>query len=125
MIIMPPASVLFELDQFECLGDLAKRGVDVEVYMLEEDVILVERDDRVRAVRGGVRVVPVPVIGAAFGYCCDREHLVMGVTRTRSSTMGRYDTFFGAYISNAIDPEKLLLDCAKNVDVPVAIKTQV
>lgn len=111
MLITPQVSNLIDFDQLASLGALVARGIEVELVMLEEDARQVERDERLAAALAGVRLIRVQAIGAACGFCCDQKHLVIGITRTRTCSMGRYETFFGAYCVGARDPEGLLRGC--------------
>ncbi|MET3516614.1 hypothetical protein ABIC63_004413 [Pseudacidovorax sp. 1753] len=120
LIVAPSIVELLGLSRGALMQDAVRRGVKIELYLPSSQLQLLDRRQDLRSSLVGVQVEELKSIGDWFGFCCDQMYTVIGTSRPESTSMGRFDYAFGAFIVD--ESEKLLRDTAIKFGAAVVIK---
>jgi hypothetical protein len=123
VVVAPPvATFIFEVSALEALNDACKRGVTVEIYAGAND----QRFFGERRIFGpkthGINVMPIGADRSWCGFSCDDKFCVIGAAKAASTSMGRFDVFFGGVIPSDRTAVELLLSLGPAYVVPVLVK---
>jgi hypothetical protein len=123
VIVAPPQSAsLFDLATLESIGTAVRRGVKVELHVFPTDTRFWVHDDFFKSNLRDVHVISMNAESNWCGFCCDELFAVVGAVKIANSSVGRYEVFFGAMITNVQRVGEFLRDIAIRPVIPVTQK---
>lgn len=123
VVVAPPqSSLLFDATALESLTVALRRGIKLVLHMSPSDPRFFLVDEMLKPYAKDIEIIPTSNESNWCGFCCDELFAVIGAVTTGNSTMGRYEAFFGALVTNIQQLSELLYDIAIRSAVPVIQK---
>lgn len=123
VIVAPPqSSSLFDSTALENLAVAARRGIKLVLHTSSADPHFSLDDEVFRPYVKDIEIALTTNNSNWCGFCCDELFAVIGAIKAGNSTMGRYEVFFGAFVTNGHGLPDLLHDIAIRSTVPVIQK---
>ena len=120
VIVTPPQSAsLFDLSTLESIGTAVRRGVKIELHISPTDPRFSRNDAFFKQYSKNIEIVATTNERNWCGFCCDESFAVVGAVKVSTSTMGRFESFFGAFVTN--DPRLHELLDSLAIQSPVTV----
>lgn len=123
VVVAPPqSSLLFDATALENLAVAVRRGIKLVLHMAPSDPRFSLVDEILKRYAKDIEIISPSNESNWCGFSCDELFAVIGAVTTGNSTMGRYEAFFGALVTNTQQLTELLYDIAIRSAVPVIKK---
>lgn len=123
VVIAPPlSSSLFDSTALESLAVAVRRGIKLVLHVSSSDPRFSLNDDVLKPYTKNIEIISTSHESNWCGFSCDELFAVIGAVKAGNSTMGRYECFFGAFVTNIRRLPELLHDVAIRSTVPVIQK---
>ena len=123
VVVAPPqSSSLFDATALESLAVAVRRGIKLVLHMSPSDPRFSLVDEILKPYAKDIEIISTSNESNWCGFCCDELFAIIGAVTTGNSTMGRYESFFGALVTNTQQLSELLYDIAIRSAVPVIQK---
>lgn len=123
VVVAPPqSSLLFDSTALESLAVVLRRGIKVILHMSPSDPRFPLDDEVLKPYAKDIEIISTSNESNWCGFCCDELFAAIGAVKAGTSTMGRYEAFFGAFVTNTHRVSELLHDIAIRSTVPVIQK---
>jgi hypothetical protein len=120
----PGTNPFFDNSTLERLELALQRGVGVRLHTTPEDERLSNKGVLGMLESRGAKIVPMPSGGEWCGFAADNSFGVIGKTKIFNTSIGSFEGFFGAIVTNALQPSVLLETIATRSGVPVTHKAK-
>lgn len=123
VVVAPPqSSSLFDSTALESIAVAVRRGIKLVLHMSPSDPRFSLDDEVLKPYAKDIEILSTSNESNWCGFCCDELFAVIGAVKAGNSTMGRYEAFFGALVTNTQRLPELLHDIAIRSTVPVIQK---
>lgn len=121
LVVVAPlqSSSLFDSTALESLAVAVRRGIKVVLHMSPSDPRFSLDDEALKPYAKDIEIISTSNESNWCGFCCDEIFAAIGSVKVGNSTMGRYEAFFGAFVTNTQRVSELLHDIAIRSTVPV------
>jgi hypothetical protein len=125
VIACPVASEsLFDVSAMDGISLALRRGIRVVLHTSATDERLASKRVLGLLSEQGAKVETLPTSSDWCGFVCDGAFGVVGKTKNFVTSIGGFDSFFGALVTKPLDPTALLKSLATGSGVPVAKKAK-
>ncbi|MFC5497658.1 hypothetical protein ACFPOE_08945 [Caenimonas terrae] len=111
---------LFDVSAMDAILLALRRGVRVVLHTSATDERLAPNRVLGHLIEQGAKVETLPTSSEWCGFVCDGAFGVAGKTKSFATSIGGFDSFFGALITKPLDPTGLLKSLATGSGIPVA-----